>query len=87
MLNLLLIILQPMPPLCDYKVWIDTETGEKVKHHLRNMVQLNIMAEEIHARRMEERRRVTYFAMQREMDREKYKEKKEKERARKHEKT
>jgi hypothetical protein len=87
MLNLLLIILQSMPPLCDYKVWIDTETGEKVKHHLRNMVQLNIMAEEIHARRMEERRHVTYFAMQREMHREKYKEKKEKERARKHEKT
>jgi hypothetical protein len=38
MLNLLLIVLQLVPPLCDYKVWIDTERGEKAKHHLCNMV-------------------------------------------------
>jgi hypothetical protein len=75
MLNLPLIILQPVPPLCDYKVWIDTERGEKVKHHLRNMVKLNMMEEEFRAHRMEERRCAAYFAMQREMDREEYKEK------------
>jgi hypothetical protein len=63
MLNLLLIVLQLVPPLCDYKVWIDTERGEKVKHHLRNIVQLNMMEEEFHARRMEEHRRTAYFAM------------------------
>jgi hypothetical protein len=28
MLNLSFIVLQSMPPLCDYKVWIDTERGE-----------------------------------------------------------
>jgi hypothetical protein len=75
MLNLPLIVLQPVPPLCDYKVWIDTERGEKVKHHLRNMVKLNMMEEEFRAHRMEERRCAAYFAMQREMDREEYKEK------------
>jgi hypothetical protein len=85
MLNLLLIILQLVPPLCYYKVWINTERGEKAKHHLRNMVQLNMMEEEFCARRMEERRRAAYFAMQREMNHEEYKEKQE-ERARKCEK-
>jgi hypothetical protein len=25
MLNLSLIVLQPVPPLCNYKVWIDTD--------------------------------------------------------------
>jgi hypothetical protein len=74
-----------VPPLCDYKVWINTKRGEKVKHHLRNMVQLNMMEEEFHAHRMEERRRAAYFAIQHEMDREEYKEKQE-ERARKREK-
>jgi hypothetical protein len=63
MLNLLLIVLQLVPPLCDYKVWINTERGEKVKHHLRNIVQLNMMEEEFRARRMEEHRRTAYFAM------------------------
>jgi hypothetical protein len=29
--------------LCDYKVWIDTERGEEVKHHLHNIVKLNLM--------------------------------------------
>jgi hypothetical protein len=75
MLILLLILLQSVPPLCDYKVWIDTKRGEKEKHHLRNMVKLNMMEEESHARRKEERRRTAYFAMQREMDHEEYKEK------------
>jgi hypothetical protein len=75
-----------VPPLCDYKVWIDTERGEKAKHHLHNMVQLNMMEEEFHARRLEERRHATYFTMQCEIDREEYKEKREEERARKHEK-
>jgi hypothetical protein len=56
------------------------------KRDLRNMVELN-MIEEFCACRMAEHKHVTYFAMQCEMHREKYKEKKEKERARKHEKT
>jgi hypothetical protein len=70
-----------VPPLCDYKVWINAERGEKAKHHLYNMVQLNMMEEELRARRMEERRRAAYFVMQREIDREEYKEKREEERA------
>jgi hypothetical protein len=86
MLNLSLIILQLVFLLCDYKVWIDTERGEEAKHHLRNMVELNLMEEEFRARRTVERRRTTNFAMQCEMDREKYKEKQGVERARKHEK-
>jgi hypothetical protein len=49
------------------------------------MVELNMMEEEFCARRMEERRGTTYFAMQREMDREEYKEKREDKRARKRE--
>jgi hypothetical protein len=67
-------------------VWIDTKRGEKEKHHLRNMVKLNMMEEESHARRKEEHRRTAYFAMQREMDHEEYKEKWDEERARKREK-
>jgi hypothetical protein len=86
MLNLLLIVLQPVPPLCDYKVWINTERGEKTKHHLCNMVQLNMMEQEFRVRRMEERRCAAYFVMQREMNHEEYKEKREEERVRKHEK-
>jgi hypothetical protein len=31
MLNLSLIILQLVFPLCDYKVWFDTERGEEAK--------------------------------------------------------
>jgi hypothetical protein len=81
MLNFSLIVLQPVPPLCDYKVWINIERGWKEKHHLRNMVKLNMMEEEFCARRMEERRHDAYFAMQREMDHEEYKEKREEERA------
>jgi hypothetical protein len=72
--------------LCDYKVWIDTEIGEEAKNHLRRMVELNLMEEEFCARRMAERRRDTYFALQREMDHDEYKEKQEQERARKREK-
>jgi hypothetical protein len=72
-------------PLCDYKVWIDTERGEEVKHNLRNMVKLNMM-EEFRARRMEECRHASYFVMKCEMDHEEYKEKQEEERAQKHEK-
>jgi hypothetical protein len=86
MLNLALIVLQPVFPLCDYKVWIDTERGEEAKNHLRRMVELNLMEEEFRARRTEEHRHVVFFASQREMDREEYKEKREEERARKREK-
>jgi hypothetical protein len=64
-----------VPPLCYYKVWIDTERGEKVKHHIRNMVKLNMMEEEFRAHRMEEHRHAAYFAMHCEMGREEYKEK------------
>jgi hypothetical protein len=78
-------VLQPVPPLCDYKVWIDTERGEKVKHHLRRMVELNLMEEEFCACSMAERRHDAYFAMQREIDRDEYKEKREQERTRKRE--
>jgi hypothetical protein len=75
-----------VPPLCDYKVWINTKRGEEAKHHFRNMVKLNMMEEEFRARMMEERRRVTYFAMKHEMNCEEYKEKREEERVRKCEK-
>jgi hypothetical protein len=84
MLKLSLIIL-PVFPLWDYKVWIDTERGEEVKCHLRRMVELNLIDEEFHPRRMVERRRDAYFAMQREMDCDEYKEKGEQARARKRE--
>jgi hypothetical protein len=86
MLNLSLIVLQPVFPLCDYKVWIDIERGEEAKNHLRRMVELNLMDEEFRARRTAERRRAVFFSRQREMDREEYKEKPEEERARKREK-
>jgi hypothetical protein len=86
MLNLSLIVLQPVFSLCDYKVWIDTERGEEAKNHLRRMVELNLMEEEFHARMTTERRRAVFFARQREMDHEEYKEKREEERARKHDK-
>jgi hypothetical protein len=86
MLNLSLIVLQPVFPLCDYKMWIDMERGEEAKNHLRRMVELNLMEEEFRARRTTERRHAIFLARQREMDREEYKEKQEEERARKHEK-
>jgi hypothetical protein len=70
----------------DYKVWIDTERGEEAKNHLYCMVELNLMEEEFCARRTAERRCAIFFARQREMDREEYKEKREEERARKREK-
>jgi hypothetical protein len=85
MLNLLFIVLQLVPSLCD-KVWIDRERGAEAKHYLCNMVELNMMKEEFRAHRMEERKHAAYFAMQREMDHEEYKEKREEERARKREK-
>jgi hypothetical protein len=75
LLNLTLIVLQPVPPLCDYKVWINTERGVMAKRHLCNIVELNMMEEEFCGRRMAERKRVAYFAMKREMAREEYKEK------------
>jgi hypothetical protein len=81
MLNLSLIILQLVPLLCDYKVWINTERGVEVKHYLHNMVELNMMYEEFRAYRMAKRKRAAYFAMQREMAHEEYKEKREEERA------
>jgi hypothetical protein len=61
LLNLPLIVLQSVPPLCEYKVWIDTERGAELKHHLRNMIELNMM-EEFPARRMVERKSTAYFA-------------------------
>jgi hypothetical protein len=63
MLNLTLIVLQSIPPLCDYKVWIDTERGVEVKRYLCNMVELNMMDEEFCTYRMAERKCVAYFAM------------------------
>jgi hypothetical protein len=50
------------------------------------MVELNMMDEEFRTHRMEERRRAAFFAKQREMDREEYKEKREQERSHKREK-
>jgi hypothetical protein len=81
MLNLSLIVLQSVFPLCDYKVWIDMERGEEAKNHLRRMVKLNLMEEEFHACRTAEHRRAIFFASQREMDRDEYKEKRKEERA------
>jgi hypothetical protein len=81
MLKLSLIVLQPVLPLCDYKVWIDTKRGAEAKHYLYNMVELNMMEEEFHTRRMSGRKRATYFAIQLEMARDEYKEKQEEERA------
>jgi hypothetical protein len=75
MLNLTLIVLQSVPPLCDYKVWIDTERGVEVKRYLRNMVELNMMEEEFCGCRMVERKCTAYFAMQCEMARGEYKDK------------
>jgi hypothetical protein len=85
MLNLSFIGLQLVPPLCDYKVWIDTERYAEVKRYLRNMVEIN-MGEEFCARRIAERKHVGYFVMKREMAREEYKEKREEQRIRKCEK-
>jgi hypothetical protein len=45
------------------------------------MVELNLMEEEFRARRTTEHSRAVFFASQREMDREEYKEKWEEERA------
>jgi hypothetical protein len=59
--------------------------GLKAIFYLYSMAQLNMMEEKFHAHRMEECTRATYFAMCREMDHEQ-KEKREVERARKHEK-
>jgi hypothetical protein len=75
-----------VPPLCDYKVWIDTERDAEVKRYLHSIVELNMMEEKFHACRMEERRCAAFFAKQREMDHDEYKEKREQERARKCEK-
>jgi hypothetical protein len=85
-LNVSLFVLKHVLPLCDYKVWIDTKRGAAVIHYLHTMVHLNIMEENFYARRMEERKCVTYFALHHEMDREQDKEKGEEERAQKHEK-
>jgi hypothetical protein len=73
-------------PLCDYKMWIDTERGEEAKNHICRIVKLNLMEEKFRARRTAEHRRVVFFTSQCEMDCEEYKEKREEERARKREK-
>jgi hypothetical protein len=73
--NEVFIILQHVPPLCDYKVWIDTMRGLEMISYLYSMAQLNMMEEEFHAYKMEERRRAAYFAMRHEMDCEQEKEK------------
>jgi hypothetical protein len=65
MLNLSLIVLQTVPPLCDYKVWIDTERGAEAKCYLHNMIELNMMEDDFHAHRMAERKRAAYFVIQR----------------------
>jgi hypothetical protein len=57
-----------------------------VKRHLHNMVEQNMMEKEFCGRRMAERKRAAYFAMKCEIAREEYKEKREEERAQKHEK-
>jgi hypothetical protein len=75
MLNLLLTVLQLVPPMCDYKVWIDIERDAEAKCYLRSMVELNMIEEEFRARRIEERRRAAFFSRQLEMDRGEYKEK------------
>jgi hypothetical protein len=75
-LNLSLTVLQPVPLLCDYKVWIDAERDVKAKCYLRIMVEINMM-EEFYARWMEEHRRAAFFARHHEMDHEEYKEKRE----------
>jgi hypothetical protein len=80
-LNLSFTILQHVPPLCEYKVWIDTERDAEAKCYLRSMIDLNMMEEEFHAHRMEECRHATFFVRQHEMDCEEYKEKREQERA------
>jgi hypothetical protein len=67
-------------------VWIDTEGGAEAKRHLCNMVELNMMEGEFRARRMAEHNHAAYFAMQHEMARDEYKEKREEERAQKREK-
>jgi hypothetical protein len=61
MLNLSLIILQLVFPLCAYKVWIDTERGEEAKNHHRRIVELNLMEEEFRARRTVEHRRAIFM--------------------------
>jgi hypothetical protein len=80
-LNLSFTILQHVPPLCEYNVWIDTERDAEAKCYLRSMIDLNMMEEEFHAHRMEECRHATFFVRQHEMDCEEYKEKREQERA------
>jgi hypothetical protein len=74
-LNLSLTVLQHVPPLCDYKVWIDIERDAEAKCYLCSMVELNMMEEEFRVHRMEERRCAAFFARRREMNREEYKEK------------
>jgi hypothetical protein len=85
MLNLSLIVLQSVPPLCDYEVWIDIERGVEAKRYLCNMVELN-MIEEFCAYRMAEHKRAAYLAMLHEMAHEEYKEKRDEEGAWKREK-
>jgi hypothetical protein len=75
MINALFIILQPVLPLCDYKVWIYIVRGLKAISYLYSMAQQNMMNEEFCACRMEERKHAAYFAMRREMDREEDKKK------------
>jgi hypothetical protein len=81
-----LIILQPVPPLCDYKVWVDIEKGAEAISYLCLMAQLNMMEQEFRAQRMAQHKQAAYFAMRHEMDSEQDKEKREEERARKPEK-
>jgi hypothetical protein len=50
-----------VPPLCDYKVWIDTKRDVEAKHYLYCMVELNMMEEEFRAYRMEELRHAAIF--------------------------
>jgi hypothetical protein len=69
--------LQHVPPLCEYKVWIDTERGAETISYLFSMAQLNIMEEEFRAHRMAEHKCAAYFVIHHEMDRERNNEKRE----------
>jgi hypothetical protein len=66
MINEVFVILQHIPLLCDYKVWIDTVRGPEVISYLYSMAQLNMMEEDFYAHRMEEHKHASYFAMREE---------------------
>jgi hypothetical protein len=68
MINAFFVVLQPIPPLCDYKVRIDNERGLEVISSLCSITQLNMMEEQFRAHRMVKHQHAAYFAMHREID-------------------